>query len=276
MVGRALVRLFPEAQPLTHADLDVTDREAVRRAVGPGTSLVLNAAAFTRVDQAETDPAHLLVNAEAVGDLAERCREVGSCLVHVSTDYVFGGRGASPYREADPTDPPNAYGRGKLAGECLALARGGDVLIVRTSWLFGTGGASFPDAILRQAEAGSKELKVVHDQTGRPTGARDLARAIRLLVEGGARGIVHFANAGPTTWYEVARETLRLAGHPDVIIRPVSSSAFPRPARRPAWSVLDTSLYERTSGEKPRPWREALADFIAERTAGPAGGGAFP
>lgn len=267
MLGRALVAELPGAKALPRAACDVTDPAAVAEAIPPGTRVVYNAAAYTKVDLAESDPAHLAVNDVAVGLLAERCREVDALFVHVSTDYVFDGRGTRPRRESDPVDPLNAYGRGKLAGEGRALASGARALVVRASWLFGVGGPSFPEAILRQAEAGSRELKVVADQTGRPTATTDLARALRLLAESDARGVVHFANAGETTWFDFAREVLAAAGFSDVLVRPCPSTEYPRPARRPAYSVLDTAHYERLVGEKPRSWREAVAAFVAQRGA---------
>jgi dTDP-4-dehydrorhamnose reductase len=199
--------------------------------------------------------------------LARRCAEVGAKLVHVSTDYVFDGKATRPYREDDPVNPVNAYGRGKLAGEIQAAESGAGILIVRTSWLFGEGGPSFVEAILRQVTQGKKELRVVVDQLGRPTYTRDLARAIRLLLEKDAFGVVHFANSGETTWYDFARIIVRFAGYPEVAVRPCGSDEYQRPARRPHYSVLDTSLYEKVTGEKPRPWREALADHIAARQA---------
>ena len=268
MLGKSLVREFPDAPGLDLDELDLCDEAAVRSTLAARRpSLVLNAAADTRVDAAESDPSHLAVNDVAVGTLAAACREVGARLVHVSTDYVFSGRGAHPLREDDPVDPVNAYGGGKLGGERRFRESGVDGFIVRTSWLFGEGGANFVDAILAQAEAGRSELKVVADQAGRPTYTRDLARAIRLLAEAGAAGVFHFANAGETTWYTFAREALRLAGHGDVVVHPCTSADFPRPARRPAYSVLDTSLYEKTVGEKPRPFVEALADYLGLREA---------
>jgi dTDP-4-dehydrorhamnose reductase len=267
MLGRALGREFPAAERFTHAALDITDVPAVHAALQPGVRLVLNAAADTRVDAAETDPHHTRVNHVAVGLLAARCAEIGSTLVHVSTDYVFSGRSIRPYREDDPVDPVNAYGRGKLAGERRAFEEGDEVLVVRASWVFGTGGVNFVDTILKRVEAGGRELAVVDDQVGRPTFAVDLAAAIRALVERRVTGIVHFANAGDATWYELAGEALRLSGHADVALKPVSTEEFPRPARRPIRSVLDTSLYERLTKNAPRPWREALAAYLEERRA---------
>ena len=265
MLGRALRREFPNARPLTRQELDLTDDVALGQAIVPGVELVLNAAADTRVDLAESDSAHLAANDRAVGILAELCARVGARLVHVSTDYVFDGKGTRPYREGDPIDPVNAYGRGKRGGEERALANGADVLVIRTSWVFGTGGANFPETILKQAETGKTELKVVSDQVGRPTYTPDLAHAIRLLSDLGARGLFHFANQGETTWYGFATETLRLAGRQDILVRPCSSTELPRPARRPSYSVLDTSLYEKTVGERPRHWREALAQYLVDR-----------
>lgn len=268
MLGRELAAEFPGALGFDLPDLDIRDEDAVRKVLAAERpALVLNAAADTRVDLAESDAAHLAVNDIAVGTLARACRDGGITLAHVSTDYVFSGRGTRPWREDDPVDPVNAYGRGKLGGERRFLESGVKGFVVRTSWLFGAYGPNFVDTILKQAEAGMTELKVVADQEGRPTYAPDLARAIRLLFEKGASGVVHFANAGGTTWYTFAREALRLARFEGVVVRPCTTADFPRPARRPAYSVLDTALYERMVGEKPRPFVETLADYLVIRAA---------
>jgi dTDP-4-dehydrorhamnose reductase len=267
MLGRALGREFPEAERFTRAALDITDGAALRAALAPDTRLVLNAAADTRVDAAESDPHHVRVNVVAVGVLAALCRKLDATLVHLSTDYVFSGKGIRPYREEDPLDPVNAYGRAKLMGERRAFEEGHDVLVVRTSWVFGMGGPNFVDAILRKVEGGARDLPVVDDQVGRPTFAGDLAAGIRRLVEKRVTGVVHFANAGDASWFELAGEALAREGHEGVVVRPVSSSEFPRPARRPHWSVLDTALYERLTGGVPRSWREALGDYLADRRA---------
>jgi dTDP-4-dehydrorhamnose reductase len=267
MLGRALGREFPEAERFTRAALDITDGAALRAALAPDTRLVLNAAADTRVDAAESDPHHVLVNFVAVGALAALCRKLDATLVHVSTDYVFSGKGIRPYREDDSLDPVNAYGRAKLMGERRAFEEGQEVLVVRTSWVFGMGGVNFVDTILKRVEGGARDLSVVNDQVARPTFAADLAWGIRRLVEKRVTGVVHFANAGDATWFELASEALAREGHADVLVRPVPTSAFPRPARRPRWSVLDTSLYERLTGGVPRSWREALGDYLADRRA---------
>ena len=160
-----------------------------------------------------------------------------------------------------------AYGRAKLMGERRAFEEGQEVLVVRTSWVFGMGGVNFVDTILKRVEGGARELSVVNDQVSRPTFAADLAAGIRRLVEKRVTGVVHFANAGDATWFDLASEALAREGHTDVLVRPVPTSAFPRPARRPHWTVLDTSLYERLTGGVPRSWREALCDYLADRRA---------
>lgn len=267
MLGRALGREFPDAERFTRAALDITDVPALRAALTPDTRLVLNAAADTRVDAAETDPHHVAVNAVAVGALAALCRRLDATLVHVSTDYVFSGKGIRPYREDDPADPVNAYGRAKLMGERRAFEEGDEVLVLRTSWVFGIGGVNFVDTILKKVESGAREISVVDDQVARPAYAADVAQAIRRLVEKRVTGVVHFANAGEATWHELASEAIAREGHADVRVKPVSTAEVSRPARRPRWSVLDTSLYERLTGGAPRSWREALGDYLAERRA---------
>ena len=265
MLARGLAASRPHATPLGVAELDVTDAAALARAIVPGVSVVWNAAADTRVDNCESDPGHLAVNDVAVGEIARLCREAGALLVHVSTDYVFDGRPGRPWREDDPVDPVNAYGRGKLGGERRALASGAEVLVVRTSWVFAPGGVNFVDTILGLAESGRDELRVVDDQRGRPTFAPDLARALVKLVGSGARGLVHFANSGETTWYGLAREVLARAGFGGVRVLPCTSDEFPRPAARPANSVLDTSRYEALAGEAPRHHLEALDEHLRLR-----------
>jgi dTDP-4-dehydrorhamnose reductase len=271
MLARGLARERPEARSLGIDELDITDADALARAVVPGVSVVWNAAADTRVDLAESDPAHLAVNDVAVGVLAGLCRDAGALLVHVSTDYVFDGRPGRPWREDDPVSPLNAYGRGKLGGERRALASGAEVLVVRTSWVFAPGGVNFVDTMLGLAASGKAELRVVDDQRGRPTFAPDLARALVKLVAAGARGLVHFANSGETTWYGLAKEALARGGYPNVRLVPCTTADFPRPAARPANSVLDTSLYERLTGEAPRHFTEALDEHLRLR-AEAAGG----
>ncbi|HEY6066063.1 MAG TPA: dTDP-4-dehydrorhamnose reductase [Thermoanaerobaculia bacterium] len=247
------------------ADLDVTDEGEVAAAfrdVEP--HVVVNCAAFTKVDASETDDAAWTVNVRGVGNLARECRRRGVRLVQVSTDFVFDGTKGEPYTETDETAPLSMYGRSKRAGEEAAL----DVpsaLVVRGSWLFGRGGWNFIEAILKQAEQGKRELTVVDDQKGKPTATTDLSEAIVALLALGATGIYHFANRGEVSWFDFAREILMLAGRDDVNVVPTTSAALSRPAARPAYSVLDTSKYEGLTGRAVRHFREPLVEYLAHR-----------
>jgi len=254
-----------DVYPRPRADLDVTDEGDVARAfrdVDP--QIVVNCAAFTKVDACETDPAAWSVNVNGVGILARESRRRGIRLVQVSTDFVFDGGKREPYTELDETAPLSMYGRSKRAGEEMAL----DVpsaLVVRASWLFGRGGWNFIEAILKQAEEGRRELSVVDDQRGKPTATTDLSDAIVALLALGATGIYHFANQGEVSWYDFALEILRFASREDVTVRPTSSAALSRPAARPAYSVLDTSKYEGLTGRAIRDFREPLVEYVAHR-----------
>lgn len=250
-----------EVVALDRAGLDVTDAGEVRatlREVGPDA--VVHCAAYTRVDDAEAEEAEAhRVNAEATAHLAAAAREVGARLVYPSTDYVFDGRGTIPYRPDSPTNPINAYGRSKLAGEAAAL-NNGDHLVVRTSWLYGAGGKNFISTILDRARTG-QGLRIVADQRGSPTWTGSLAAIIAELLERGApAGVYHGANVGETTWHDFALEALRLAGI-ETMVEAVTTDAFPRPAARPAYSVLDTSATAAVVGEISG-WREALAEAL--------------
>jgi len=248
------------------ADLDITREAAVSRAfreVQP--HIVVNCAAFTRVDDCETDPRGEEVNAAAVGILAENCMRHPAQLVQISTDFVFDGAKRAPYTEEDAPNPLCAYGRGKRRGEEEAL-RVSQGLVVRSSWLFGAQGWNFIEAILKQAESGKRLLTVVNDQTGRPTATSDLSEAILALIDSGAVGVYHFANRGAVTWFDFAREILTLSEHPDIRVEPTDSAALGRPARRPAYSVLDVSRYERVTGRPVRHYRDALIEYIARRS----------
>jgi len=254
-----------DVYPRPRADLDVTDEaqvESAFRELNP--HVVVNCAAFTKVDACETDPAAWSVNVRAVGTLARACRRRTVRLVQVSTDFVFDGAKRAPYTEADETAPLSMYGRSKRAGEEAALETP-SALVVRASWLFGRAGWNFIEAILKQVEQGKRELSVVHDQHGKPTATTDLSEAIVALLALGATGIYHFANQGEVTWYDFAREILLLAGKGDVTVRPTTSAALARPAVRPAYSVLDTSKYEALTGRAVRHFREPLVEYVARR-----------
>lgn len=254
-----------EVYPRPRSDLDVTDPMEIARAfrdVRP--QIVVNCAAFTRVDACETDPQARAVNADAVEYLAAECNLHGARLVQISTDFVFDGAKGEPYLETDEPGPLSAYGREKRAGEEAAL-RLPTSLVVRASWLFGRGGWNFIEAILKQAEQGKREITVVDDQRGRPTSTTDLSEAIRSLLAAGATGIFHFANRGAVTWFEYAGEILNVAGRAGVRVLATTSAALARPAPRPAYSVLDTSKYESRTERPIRHFREPLVEYLAGR-----------
>jgi dTDP-4-dehydrorhamnose reductase len=249
-------------------ELDLTDERSIERWLGtlPRPSICLNAAALTQVDRCEREPDDAQrANAEGPGLLARACSRDDVGLAHVSTDYVFAGDARRPYREDDPTGPRSVYGRTKLAGEQAVLAASNGFLVVRTSWLFGKGrnfiAAVLAQAAARRAGAASGPLRVVDDQTGRPTYAVDLAAAIVQLVSAGARGVVHVANAGMATWWDLARFALDEAGYRDVAIDRIATSELETDAPRPAWSVLDTARAE-AFGVKMRSWQEAVSDYL--------------
>jgi len=230
--------------------------------------MVINAAAYTAVDQAEAeeDVAHA-VNAAAPGAMARACAARGLPLIHVSTDYVFDGSGTKAWQETDPVGPIGAYGRSKLAGELAVADAGGRFLIVRTSWVFSPFGRNFVKTML--SLAGRPELRVVDDQHGRPTAAGDLAEALlvaarRMVGEpgGSVRGLLHFAGDGATTWRRFAEAVFEAAGGPSPIITPVTTAEYPTPAARPANSVLDCGRVETLLGIRPRPWRDGLVETV--------------
>ena len=248
--------------------LDVTDERAVAALVARlRPDVVFNATAYNRVDAAESEPEQAFaVNALAPRALALAARELGALLVHVSTDYVFDGALARPYREDAPAHPLSVYGASKLAGERHVLASGAEALVVRTSGVLGRGGSgqkggSFVDRILAQARAG-KPLRVVADQVFAPTAAGDLAGALVELVRLGARGLCHVTNQGACSWHELAAAALAAAG----LERPVEAIAAAElrlPARRPAYSVLDNSRGQALGLPPLRPWQDALAELVA-------------
>ncbi len=262
MLGHALASTFADDQPLLmdRAELDLTDASAVQtffRRQRP--TLVINAAAYTDVDGAEEhkDLAHTL-NATVVGTLAALCKEVGAVMVHYSTDYVFGGTKEAGYAEDDSTDPLNAYGRTKRDGERLLLVSGADVLLIRTSWLYGFHGKNFVDTMITRGQQLPK-LTVVDDQHGKPTYTADLAHRTKELLERRCRGVHHATNEGLTTWFEFAKTALALAGIPTPI-EPMSSSQLQRKAVRPQWSGLLN-----TKDSPMRPWHEALAEYLLKK-----------
>ncbi|MBD8658987.1 dTDP-4-dehydrorhamnose reductase [Frigoribacterium sp. CFBP 8754] len=276
MLGSDLVEaLFGrDVTLLGRAELDVTDRDAVFAAV-EGHDVVVNAAAYTAVDAAETDEdAALAVNGTAVGLLGEATAASGAKLVTVSTDYVFAGDATQPYSEDAPYAPLNAYGRTKAVGERAALAANPDgTYVVRTAWLYGRHGANFPKTMLGLA-ASRETLSVVADQVGQPTWTLDLAHQIVALLDADApAGVYHGTNSGQTSWCDFARETFRLAGLDPERVLPTDSSTFVRPAPRPSYSVLGHDAWGRAGLAPMRPWQAALAEASSSGVLGEAAGG---
>ncbi|WP_137874372.1 dTDP-4-dehydrorhamnose reductase [Rhodococcus sp. Q] len=248
---------------LTSSDLDITDADAVRDAVRPG-DVVLNCAAYTAVDAAETDEdAAAAVNATGPRILAEASARVGARLVHVSTDYVFPGDASTPYEVDDATGPRTAYGRTKLAGERAVLAADPTAVVVRTAWVYTGTGSDFVATMLRlQRERDT--VSVVDDQVGSPTFAGDLAAGLlELATRPQVRGVLHATNAGRATWFELARAVFAGVGADPERVRPCTTADFPRPAPRPAYSVLSSAAWERAGLTPLRPWADALADALA-------------
>ena len=267
MLGRAVVA---EARSrgwaslgLSHAQADLDDRD---RLLGWAErfrpEVVVNCAAYTKVDAAEADRERAFtVNGDGVANAAALAGRAGARLVQVSTDYVFDGEAQAPYREDSPTAPLSVYGESKLAGERRALGYERS-LVVRTSWLFGPRGASFVATMVGLIEAGRLPLRVVTDQQGCPTSTPSLARALLDLAARRASGIVHYQDREPVSWYAFAVEIARLwSGAAEVI--PVTSAEFPRPARRPAYSVLDVGRFETIAGRRVEPWECGLVETLA-------------
>jgi dTDP-4-dehydrorhamnose reductase len=261
-----------------HRALDVTDLAATRTLIaGLRPDAIINTTAFHRVDDIENDASEALrMNAHVPHQLALLCRDAGAVLMHVSTDYVFDGAKRAPYTEQDPVNPLSAYGSSKVAGEMLVRATRCKHLIVRSCGLYGLAGSSgkgtnFVNTMLRLAAAG-KPIKVVADQTCTPTFTRDLARQMVLLLEASVLqnkwGTFHATNTGHCTWFEFAGEIFRLAGRtPD--LAPTTSAAYNAPATRPPYSVLHNSGLAVLGLPEMRPWKAALAEYVAlQRAAG--------
>jgi dTDP-4-dehydrorhamnose reductase len=253
---------------LPRAQCDLASEEDVLKIFDHRPTLLINCAAHTKVDLCEQEPDLAnRVNGLAVGQMAQLCRQHGTKLVHVSTDFVFNGRGTSPYKIDEPTSPLSAYGRSKLLGETELQKHAPEQwLIIRTAWVYGRHGANFPRTMVTVAKAG-KPLSVVSDQIGSPTYTVDLAAGILALLDKDANGIFHLSNSGQTNWCDFARATLGQFGvaHP---VSAITSADWekqkPTAAARPRYSVMDLSRYEQTTGLKMRPWSEALAAFAHE------------
>lgn len=277
MVGRELAdqgrREGRDVLALTSADCDIADADTIGRFVESG-DVVINCAAYTQVDAAETDQARAhAVNAVGPGNIAAVCAQVGARLVHISTDYVFGASRdrRTPYEIDDVTGPVNVYGHTKLAGEHAVLAAKPDAHVVRTAWVYRGGDGKDFVATMRRLAAGDGPVEVVADQIGSPTYTGDLVTALLQIADGGVRpGVLHAANAGPASRFELARQTFAAVGADPERVRPVGSDRYPRPAPRPAYTVL-SGLRSAEAGLAPlRDWRKALLTAVEkELPSGP-------
>lgn len=254
---RATVRGFQEA--------DITDRNSISsviKKIRPG--IVIHAAAWKDVDDCEFDKKKAYaINAEAVKNVAQASKEIGATLVYISTDFVFNGKKKNPYKETDRADPISIYGASKLKGEKAVKKILKRYFIIRTSWLYGKYGKNFVDTIISNART-EKILKVADDQVGSPTYTKDLAKAIRMLLKDSVQpsyGIYHITNSGSVSWYEYAKEILKLSKS-GTKVRAISSDELDRPARRPGMSILDNSKFVKLTGYKMRSWKRALKEYL--------------
>jgi dTDP-4-dehydrorhamnose reductase len=272
MLGRAVVgegrRAGHEIAGLARAELDVTDTHSVARAVAAAEpDLVVNCAAFTDVDGAEAEvEAALRVNRDGAAAVAAAAERVGAAIVYPSTDYVFDGRKREPYVESDDPAPLSSYGRSKLAGERATAEANPRHFVVRTSWLFGVGGRNFVETMLGLAAQG-RSVRVIDDQVGSPTFCGHLAAGLLRLAGEGGYGVHHATADGACSWFELAGHVFAAAGL-ECDLSPCSTAEMPRPATRPAYSVLRS---ERADGIRLPHWRDGVAAYLAERE--PAVGG---
>jgi dTDP-4-dehydrorhamnose reductase len=267
MLGRDLVEAATgetEVVALAHEDLDITDPAAVDAALARSSpDVVINCAAWTDVDGAESDPAGATtVNGDGAGNIARSASSAGAWTIHVSSDYVFDGAGRRPYVESDATNPLSAYGRSKLAGEIEVAGNAPHGhTIVRSSWLFGAHGRCFPATIFKLASE-RDELEVVDDQIGCPTFTGHLARALlEMSTSAPPLGVVHVAGSGSCSWFELAQQVVAEAGL-ECQIKPARTADMARPAPRPAYSVLES---ERPEAPRLPHWHDGLAEYMAVR-----------
>jgi dTDP-4-dehydrorhamnose reductase len=270
MLGTDVIRLIGETEGFELAGVfdlkdgfDLLDRPALHDAMASHRpDVVINCAAYTNVDGAETERiAAFRGNRDIPGILGGVAKDLGFRLIHVSSDYVFDGEQSTAYGESDPPSPQSVYGRSKLEGDRSLLASGCNHAIVRSAWLYGRSGKNFVDRIIELA-AGGGPLKVVKDQRGCPTWTVELARALLAVAPLEHQGVVNFACSGNCSWFEFAREITRQAGM-DVAVLPLTTAELGRPAHRPPYSVLDTSLFEKLTGLSPLPWEEALRQYLS-------------
>lgn len=254
-----------ETLAVPHSEIDVTDLRAIEATVNSfEPEIIINCAAYTEVDDAEKEEQKaLMVNGTGVQNLCLACQERDIALVHFSTDYVFDGSKESPYTIYDETNPINTYGRSKLLGEKYILWLLSSFYIIRSSWLFGLHGRNFVEIMLELGQR-EKRVSVVNDQKGCPTWTHHLAKAVVELIESGRYGIYHITNSESTTWFEFSMEIFHLSGM-NIDVLPITSGQFPRPAKRPRNSVLDSFPLSQILGREMPSWREALGEYLSQR-----------
>ena len=269
---RQIAHLFPGYNFIyaSRGDLPLDDAQKMREIFTSVQPLYcINCAAYTAVDKAEAEKELAFkINAEAVGNIAKLCNEHHCRLIHISTDYVFNGTSAMPYREEDDISPLNVYGASKAAGERSALEYGPNTIIIRTSWVFSEHGKNFVKTMISLMHS-REEISVVNDQTGAPTYAPDLASAIMKIISSGRwlPGIYHYSNAGKTTWFGFA-EAIKQMISSDCKINPIPSSSYPTPAQRPLYSLLNTDKIVSAYGLQIRGWKESLQECVKKLQAG--------
>ncbi|MBQ8778599.1 MAG: dTDP-4-dehydrorhamnose reductase [Alistipes sp.] len=254
------------AEDAETAYLDITDLDAVRKMIADnGVNIIINCAAYTNVDKAEEEREKAkILNATAPANLAKAIKEVDGLLVHISTDYVFGGESDTPYTEEQPTAPTSVYGSTKLAGEEAIIATDCRYIIIRTAWLYSEFGNNFCKTMI-DITSTKPQIKVVDDQIGTPTYALDLARAIEAVVaryNGTQRGIFHYSNEGICSWFEFAKAIAELYGTTECTIQPCTSAEFPSVVKRPAYSALDKGKIKAVFGVDVPHWKDSLARCI--------------
>lgn len=264
MLARDLIPFFSVANlsAFDRSQLDITNRQTVEAALFQiRPDIVINCAAFTKVDNCEIDPTCYNINATGVYHLAHGCRKIKAKLVHFSTDYVFDGQSTKFYKETDGRNPINHYGNSKFLGELAIQAEPElDYLLLRVQWLFGIHGNNFVRTMLNLVSEGKKTIKVVNDQFGRPTSTILLSKAVHYLVTNGAKGVFHLGASDHCSWYEFAKEILK---NKKVDVLPCNSDEFPRPAKRPKFGVFDLSKMEYEHAPM-YPWAEHLASYMGK------------
>lgn len=248
---------------LDKEEIDIVSAKECEKVIADtAPNIVINAAAYTNVDGCETAKEECFaVNAEAVKNIIEACRNKNIRIIHFSTDYVFDGTAKQPYKEDDKCNPINAYGESKLAGERYLQTLTDNYILIRTSWLYGVKGENFVQTILEKAKT-TPMLSVVDDQIGSPTHTKDLAAAVDLLISQNLKGIFHITNRGSCSWYQFAVKILQEAGVKNIDVKPIKSDKLSRTAMRPAYSVLSMQKFISTTGKTMQPWQLALQDYL--------------